>query len=346
MKRAVRMRPARMDDFDAFWSMAEESGPGFTSLPEDADLLTRRLSKSVQAFSGQAQHVEQINTAEYIMMLEDVETGEIGGCSALKVGTGLNVPFFNYRIITLAQVSREAGRQFTLDALTLTNELIGYTEVGTLFLRPKFRGTGVAGLVAQSRYMLMAAAPELFGEKVLSELRGVVDHQGRAPFWDHLGAQFFRMSFVEADRLSGTTDRQFIFDLMPKYPIYVDLLPAEAREVIGRCHADGVPALKMLEREGFRFERVVDIFDGGPIVVARRDMIRTVRQAQRVRLAVGDAQGETGLISTPGLANYSVTTLVGQFGPDGTFIVPQNVLDLIGLRPGDEALIWLRSDLP
>ena len=335
------MRPARLADLDAFLQMAEESGPGFTSLPVDGDLLTTRLRMSVEAFGETS---KQTDYAQYLMMLEDIETGEVGGCSAVKAGIGVKTPFFNYRIITLAQVSREVGRQFNLDALTLTNELIGYTEVGTLFIREKFRGQGAGGLVAQARYMLMKTAPDRFGENVLAELRGVVDHDGRAPFWDHLGAHFFRMSFAEADRLSATTDQQFILDLMPKYPIYVDLLPPEAREVIGRCHADGVPALKMLEREGFSFERVVDIFDGGPIVEAKRDMIRTVRETRKVKVDVGDAEGQRGLIATTELHHFAVTDLVGAFGAGDTFIAPKEVLETLGLKPGDAALVWVRSD--
>ncbi len=64
---------------------------------------------------------------------------------------------------------------------------------------------------------------------MVSELRGVVGPDGVSPFWEALGRHFFKMDFSEADRLSATTDNQFILDLMPKYPIYADLLP-EARE--------------------------------------------------------------------------------------------------------------------
>lgn len=334
------MRPAELSDFDALRAMAVESGPGFTSLPVDEDILRKRLLKSVDSFAGR---LEQPEFGKYLLMLENVETGEVGGCSAVKCGIGMTAPFFNYRIITLAQASQEAARRFDMDALILTNEFVGCTEVGTLFLRPEHRGAGVGRLLAQSRYMLIATKPEWFGERIIAELRGVVSHEGETPFWECLGRHFFRMSFPEADYLSATTDNQFILDLMPKYPIYVDLLPDEAREVIGRCHVEGVPAFKLLEWEGFEFERVVDIFDGGPIMQASRDMIRTSRESKIMELEVGDATGAQGIAARLDLADYRATLIEGAVMGETRFMTTEAHLDKLKLKRGDKARIWLRS---
>ncbi|MEM7491750.1 MAG: arginine N-succinyltransferase [Pseudomonadota bacterium] len=334
------MRPAGLDDFDALMQMAEESGPGFTSLPVDEGIISGRLKKSVASFAGD---IDPIEYGKYLMMLENTETGEIGGCSAVKAGTGIDAPFFNYRIITLAQASLAADRRFDMDALILTNEFVGFTEVGTLFVRERHRGNGIGRLTAQSRYLLMATQPERFGEMILAELRGVVDKDGNTPFWDHLGRYFFRMEFVEADYLSATTNNQFILDLMPKYPIYVDLLPPEAREVIGRCHADGVGAMKLLEWEGFRFERVVDIFDGGPMVVAQRQLIRTIREARIVTLKAGEAEGQDGLAARCDLADFRTTQLTGALQSEDRFVTSSEILDRLKLKSGQQARIWLRT---
>ncbi len=340
MKSPYVMRPAQLSDFDALRSMAVESGPGFTSLPVDEEILRKRLLKSVDSFAGR---LDQPEYGKYLMMLENVETGEIGGCSAVKAGIGVSAPFFNYRIITLAQASQEADRRFDMDALILTNEFVGFTEVGTLFLREQHRGAGVGRLLAQSRYMLMSTRPHWFGEMVIAELRGVVSHEGETPFWECLGKHFFRMSFPQADYLSATTDNQFILDLMPKYPIYVDLLPPEAREVIGRCHVDGVPAFKLLEWEGFRFEKVVDIFDGGPIMQAPRKMIRTTRESRVVELEVGDASGQSGIIANTELDDFRASLLDGVAMGENRFVTTQETLDKMKLKRGDKARIWLRS---
>ena len=345
MSTSYVMRPSRLDDLGALMELAELSGPGFTSLPVDEPILTERLDKSERAFHGRQKNLQY---GKYLMMMEHVPTGQVVGCSAVKAGTGIDQPFFNYRIITLAQASHAAGNlRFDMDALVLTNEYVGFTEVGTLFLKPDHRGGGAGRLAAQSRYLLMAAAPERFSDKVLAELRGVVDDEGVSPFWECLGRHFFRMDFAEADRLSATTDNQFIMDLMPRYPIYVDLLPPEAREAIGRCHSDGVGAYKLLQWEGFEFDRTVDIFDGGPLVAAQRRHIRTIQESRIVTVEAGEVEGNPearqGLLSSNRLPDFRVT--LGRFvarGEAGLVAAP-DVLDALRLKPGMPARVWVRS---
>jgi arginine N-succinyltransferase len=339
------MRPSRLDDLPSLIHLAELSGPGFTSLPVDEPILRERLQKSDDAFLGRLQRIEY---GKYLLMMENAETGEVVGCSAVKAGTGIDQPFFNYRVITLAQASQAAGNlRFDMDALVLTNEYVGYTEVGTLFLKPEHRGGGAGRLAAQSRYLLMAASPERFGDKVLAELRGVVDNEGGSPFWECLGRHFFRMDFTEADRLSATTDNQFILDLMPKYPIYVDLLPPEAREVIGRCHSDGVGAYKLLQWEGFEFDRTVDIFDGGPLVTTQRRHIRTIRESRRVKILAGDVSSDPaakqGMASSDSLPDFRAALAKSVLKDEDTAIMSPDVLELLKLKPGAEGRIWQRS---
>lgn len=339
------MRPSRLDDFGALMELAKLSGAGFTSLPVDEGILTTRLEQSDRAFHGCQKNLQY---GKYLMMMEHVPTGKVVGCSAVKAGTGIDRPFFNYRIITLAQASHAAGDlRFDMDALILTNEFVGFTEVGTLFLKPDHRGGGAGRLAAQSRYLLMAAAPDRFSDKVLAELRGVVDDQGTSPFWECLGRHFFRMDFAEADRLSATSDNQFIMDLMPRYPIYVDLLPPEAREVIGRCHSEGVGAYKLLQWEGFDFDRTVDIFDGGPLVAAQRRHIRTIRESRVVTIAAGEVEDDEdarmGLLSSNRMPDFRVCT--GKFlasGEEGLF-AGADVLEALRLKPGSPARVWMRS---
>jgi hypothetical protein len=88
------------------------------------------------------------------------------------------------------------------------------------------------------------------------------------------------MSFPEADDFNAIHGTKFIADLMPRTPIYVKLLPDSAKAVIGQPHPSGRAAMKMLEAEGFVYDRYIDIFDGGPTVVAPTDQIRTLRQSR------------------------------------------------------------------
>jgi arginine N-succinyltransferase len=151
--------------------------------------------------------------------------------------------------------------------------------VGGLFLHPSVRAGGWGSLLARSRYLFIKQHRARFGDRVLAELRGVMDEAGNAPFWDALAGRFFGLTFPQADEFNAVHGTKFIADLMPKTPIYVALLAESARAVMGQPHPSGRAALRMLEEEGFTFDRYIDIFDGGPTVTAQTDRIRTIQQS-------------------------------------------------------------------
>jgi arginine N-succinyltransferase len=131
-------------------------------------------------------------------------------------------------------------------------------------------------------------------------LRGVMDEVGNAPFWDALAGRFFGMTFPEADEFNAVHGTKFIADLMPKTPIYVSLLAESGRAVMGQPHPTGRAALRMLEEEGFIFDRYIDIFDGGPTVTAPTDQIRTVREARSDTIAEIADGGPTKVLAAAG----------------------------------------------
>lgn len=89
------------------------------------------------------------------------------------------------------------------------------------------------------------------------------------------------MPYIEADRLTGTGIKQFISDMMPRYPLYVSMLPKEAQAVIDKVHKDTEPALAMLEREGFRSHGYIDIFEAGPMVECELSKIKSIRKSSK-----------------------------------------------------------------
>jgi arginine N-succinyltransferase len=333
------VRPAHTGDLGTLMDLARLSGPGFTSLPVDAEQLHKRLAAAEHAF----QPGKVSEAAKYLLMLEDTATGEIVGTAGVKARVGQDKPFFNYRILDLTHASQQAKRRIDLRALVLVNDYTGCTEVGSLFLKADRRKGGTGRLLAQSRYLLMAAEPARFAKDVVAELRGVVDPQGRAPFWEHLGRYFFEMTFDEADHLSAISDNQFILDLMPRFPIYVDLLDEEAVAVIGKCHPEGEGALRLLEWEGFRYDRVIDVFDGGPLVWAPLSGVRTVRESRTVPLAAGDpGDGAPHLISTNRFPDFRVVQAPARAAGEGV-VVSGETLAALGLGSGDTARVWTRG---
>jgi len=333
------MRAAGPGDLEGFKQLREIAGAGFTSLMLDDAAFAAKLELSAQSFAA---NVTSAGSERYFIALEHIESGALAGCAGVKATIGETPPFFNFRLITEAQSSAVVSKRFDMGVLIGVNDFTGCSEVGSLFVRPEHRANGVGRALAQCRYMLMAAEPERFRSRVVSELRGVVSPDGVSPFWEAIGRHFFRMDFSEADKLSATTDNQFILDLMPQHPVYVDLLPESARAVIGKCHDQGEGARKLLEWEGFSFSNVVDIFDGGPLMSAPRDAIRTRREARRVRLhAASDLQkAKRALVATPAIAQFRCTPTRASLD-DGVAHVDAATLSALGLSSGDEALIWV-----
>ena len=99
--------------------------------------------------------------------------------------------------------------------------------------------------------------------------------------------------------MSASTDGQFILDLAPRHPIYLELLPDAVQRSVGRVHRDGEAARVMLARENFRPQNLVDIFDAGPTMAARRDEITSVRNNRRHR---GSRRRHRGRDADAGLA--------------------------------------------
>lgn len=326
------IRPAGPADIEAMMELAVLSGPGFTSLPDDESTLAGRLALSAASFASEVAPAE----SWYTLMLEDSQSGRIEGLAGVRAAVGLKRPHFSFRVVTLAQYSSAISARFDHRALVLVNECGGWTEVGSLFLRPEARSGGAGSFLARSRYMLIASDPLRFSETVMAELRGWFEDDGiTSPFWDGVASKFFRIPFTDADRMAMASDGQFILDLAPRHPIYVELIDRAARDAIGRCHRDGEAAMAMLEREGFAHAGLIDIFDGGPTVTSARDKITTVRDGRLLRTEIARSEeGEPALLATVTLANFRATRAPVSVIGDRA-IIGRSTAALLGVGSGE-----------
>jgi arginine N-succinyltransferase len=284
---SFRVRPAGNEDFQAIYEMAKLTGGGFTNLPPDRGALVDKIIRSQKAFEAEG---KEPSDDLFLFVLENVDTGQIRGTCQVFGMVGTEHPFYSFRIATLTQTSHELGKTFRNEMLNLTTDLEGSSEVGGLFLHPGERAGGLGMLLARSRYLFIKSHRERFGPRVIAELRGVIDESGGSPFWDAIAGRFFGMNFQEADEFNAAHGTQFIADLMPKTPIYTAMLSESARAIMGLPHPSGRAAMKMLEREGFRFDCYIDIFDGGPTMMAATDDIRTIRESRALEVVeVADA---------------------------------------------------------
>ena len=328
-----RVRSATMADLDALVGLAALTGGGFTNLPQDREALARRLAWSDASFARADAETPQDEL--YILLLENAETGQIGGTGMVFSRIGAQWPFYSYKLGALSQTSKELGRTLRMQFLSLTTDHDGASEVGGLFLHPDLRTGGLGRLLARSRYLFIAQHRARFGAKLLAELRGVMDDGGNSPFWDALGRQFFGMSFPEADAFNAAHGNQFIADLMPKHPIYTALLPESARAVIGQPHPTGRAALAMLQAEGFVYDNYVDIFDGGPTVTARTDDVRTVRESRSAPLLAAPAvAGPAALVACGQLQAFraALATVTAQ---DAGVAIDAAAATALGAAPGE-----------
>jgi arginine N-succinyltransferase len=337
---SLRVRPAQADDFAAIYEMAKLTGGGFTNLPPDRGTLVAKLARSEQSF---AREEDGQQGDMYMFVLEDPKEGLVRGTCQIFGRVGVVQPFYSYHLSTLTQSSAELGKTFRNQLLTLTTDLEGSSEVGGLFLHPNARAGGLGSLLARSRYLFMKLHRGRFGEQTLAELRGVMDETGNAPFWDALAGKFFDMTFPEADEFNAVHGTKFIADLMPKTPIYVALLTEAAKAVIGQPHPSGKAALRMLEEEGFYYERYIDIFDGGPTVVADTDEIRTIRESTRETVCEIAEGGRTKMmVGTGRLRDFRACFAFAKRVPKKGICIDRASAELLEVEVGDQILAVAR----
>lgn len=330
------IRPITDSDYPSLFQIAKDSGIGFTSLPVNEALLRKKIDAAKNAFSS---NPSQAGQESYFFVMEDTETGKVVGTSGIEATVGTQDAFYHYHLGTVVHASRELNVHNSVEILTFCNDYTGVSEICSLFLQEEARN-GLAGrLLSKFRFLFMAQHPHRFSDRVIAEMRGISDENGRSAFWEWLEAHFFSVDFPTADYLTGIGSKVFIAELMPKYPIYVNLLSKEAQASIGKVHEKTRPALRLLEQEGFKCRGYVDIFDAGPTVEADIDQIATIRQSHEANVQISP------MLDTESLDDYFVINAkvhdfracVAQLRliDDNTVLVNQEVADALMLQNGD-----------
>ncbi|MDR3624324.1 MAG: arginine N-succinyltransferase [Chlamydiales bacterium] len=276
MKYSVLLRPIKYSDLDALLNLALEAQYGITSLPKQRDFLEKKISLSINSF---AKEIEGPENESYLFVLENIVSKEILGTCGIISQTSIREPFYSFELQTIQNASPSLHIYKEHSLLYLHRTKHTPTEICSLFLTQKARNKGLAKLLSLSRFIFMQVHSIRFNSTVVAKMRGIISKEGISPFWEHILKPFFTMTFAEADllRLSNT---EFITDLIPKNPIYIDLLPKEVQEVIAKIHPNTIPALKILEKQGFKFSNKIDIFDGGPNYYAPLKEIHSVKHCK------------------------------------------------------------------
>jgi len=333
----IIVRPIKKDDLKSLYQIAVDSGHGFTSLPVNEQLLQQRINKAEESF---AKDVSQPGNEGYLFVMEDTETGAVVGTSGIEAAVGLDDAFYHYHLGKVVHSSRELNIYNTVETLSLCNDYTGASEICTLFLSDSHRKNNNGRFLSRFRFLFIAEHQERFSDTIIAEMRGISDDDGSSPFWNWLEEHFFSMDFPTADYLTGIGKKVFIAELMPKYPIYVNLLSKEAQYVIDKVHPKTVPALRLLEAEGFARRGYVDIFDGGPTVESHVSNIRTVNHSKRCQVIIGEVQStDNYIICNSEVGNFRATQAPLSLRETANqVVISQEVASALMVNEGD----WVR----
>jgi arginine N-succinyltransferase len=336
------LRPIEEKDLAGLKALALSIKDGMTSLPPEESALEDRINHSLRSFDYR---IKSAGADHYLFVLESVPNAEVVGTAGIIARVGGFDPFYTYELKKEGLVHPSLGIDKQMDVLHLKLDHKGPSELCSLSLRPEYRRAGLGQLLSLSRFLFIASFPQRFDERVIAELRGFTDDAGLSPFWEAVGRHFFNQTFAAADFLSGIGQKDFIRDLMPKYPIYVAMLPPEAQAVIGKVHTDAAPALKILLAQGFKQSDEVDIFDAGPLVTANRNEIRTIKNARfgNVTEIRPIDNGDAHIVAHVSLNFRACLGSTKELGEDSVAITPDTARQL-NVQIGDRLIyVPLRS---
>lgn len=321
------IRPVAPRDLEALYQIAQESGPGFTSLMPDREALARKIDHSVASFG---RTVVCPGDEHYLFVLEDCQTGDILGTTGIEAAAGLQRPLVHLHRQALNDSPglRRVGRPS--EVLTRCQHYRGCTEICSLYLRPAFRRANAGKLLSRVRFVFMALHPERFSDLVIAEMRGVWDAAGQSPFWHWRQSQ-----------RSGNPAR------VEPARLFTDQMTDAARSVLGEVHIDTRPARAMLEKEGFRHVGYVDPVDGGPTLECRRDRIASVRNARSGTVAILSNADKTdgrrdpsrgdAIIANAGVADFRATVTNQLHADAGRLALPATLAQALGLSGNSHA---------
>lgn len=293
------VRPVEYGDLDQLVALGELSAPGpggAHCMPVGRVALEQAVAASLSAFDT---NVTEAGDQTYWFVLADSDGGKIAGCASLTALAGARATYFAFRRDVLRQASVDLSMSHDMPALTMGSDLSRHSHLGACYVRPGTAAEAVS-LLARARLLYAASAPHRFGGHFFATLPGYSDGP-RVPFWDAVGAHFFGMPIAQADALLGATrNHPAMVEMMPHYPIYLDLLPADAQEALGRCQPAAASVRDALMHEGFEGGRYAGLLDGGALLHARREQLRSFGAERRDVGAIAAAAGSASHIVASG----------------------------------------------
>ncbi|AXX52294.1 arginine N-succinyltransferase [Acinetobacter baumannii] len=316
-------------DVNDLYLLAQKAGFGLTSLQPNIEKLNARIQRACDTVAGKLDKADQV----YLFVLEDTEINKVVGVCGIEVALGLKEPWYNFHVGTQVHASEPLSVYKALPTLYLSNDHTNCSELCTLFLDPDYRLNKNGKFLSKVRFLFLSAFRQYFEETIVAEMRGFSDENGCSPFWDAVGHKFFNIEFTKADYLSGVGQKAFIAELMPRHPLYVDMLPEAAKTVIGLVHPNTQPAYNLLLEEGLRYKGYVDIFDGGATLQADIENLRAIKESQSVTVQVEQPENivlgdEPYIVANDDYENYRAILVYSRPDQNQLLITPEQAKQL------------------
>lgn len=330
------VRAAQRDDLQQLLELARQFS--LLNLPAEKRVLEAKIDRSEASFAGELGK----NEAEYLFVVEDLDGELVTGSSQIVAKNGTpSSPNYSFKVLKKERFSRELGIGFIHQILRLNVNTDGPTELGGLVVDRAYRRRPekVGRMISLSRFLYIGMHPEKFEEELHSEMAPPLTDEGRSEFWEALGRRFTGMPYREADVLSSQNNG-FIQSLFPEEDIYLALLDAKARMVLGRVGEETQAALHLLNKIGFQYKDEVDPFDGGPHLscITKDNKIIQGLQKGRLRKKSSGEFEQTALVGLLRDGSY-----LGGASPfrleGGEVILPEKMWGLLKLNEGEEIFI-------
>ena len=180
------VRLVKTSDLQQVTELIKKTGIGMTTMPKTRKEVQERIAWSVNSANKKKSNP---NKDTYLFVLENDK--KIIGISAIYTSVSKEKPsvFFKLKKIKLSSDTYKFEKESDVLKLHLLHK--PYSELGTIFIDPSSRGRGRGSLLSFARLQLIGAHQTRFDKKILVEIRGWKDKNGKSYFWE-----YFSLSLV------------------------------------------------------------------------------------------------------------------------------------------------------
>ena len=327
-------RLVKISDLKNVEHLVKYSGKGMTTMPKTIKEIKERIKWSERSRNKKT---KKPNQDSYLFVLED--NGRIVGLSAIYTSVSQKKPsiFFKKSLSKLQSKSLKFTKD--LEVLLLHLRKKPYSELGTLFIKPAYRGKGSGSLLSFSRFIFMSAHLCRFDPTAFVEIRGFKNLKDESYFWNLFSKTFFNLDFFKVDEISYI-DNHFVMESIPKFPFIIEHMPKKLQRVIGKPHPNAMPAYSLLTKQNFRPNGLIDVLDGGPCLETKIKDIPLVKSARLFPIEVrrNITFDHFGFIANPLMDAFAVVKENYAFDKEKkNLLISTKVANALGLETGSIA---------